>query len=142
MSMLIRIGRSPTVLNRLRFEVPKARDAPRETGSPTGSGTPKRRIRCDRIISATQLRASICKRGQCLRKNGKSRDQLDGPSHGKDLRMRFLGKDPESQQNGSPTIWDDGDSYVIQGWRVEDPKTWPSSAPSLTMRPWSASPSG
>ncbi len=36
--------------------------------------------------------------------------------------MRFLGKDPGSQQNGSPTIWDDGDSYVIQGWRVEDPE--------------------
>jgi hypothetical protein len=35
--------------------------------------------------------------------------------------MRFLGKDPNSEGGDSPTIWDDGDEYVIQGWRVTDP---------------------
>ena len=30
----------------------------------------------------------------------------------------FLGKDPDSPEGGSPSVWDDGDSYVIQGWRV------------------------
>jgi hypothetical protein len=35
--------------------------------------------------------------------------------------MRFLGKDPDSDGGQSPTIWDDGDEYVIQGWRVSDP---------------------
>ena len=35
--------------------------------------------------------------------------------------MRFLGKDPNSDGGQSPTIWDDGDEYVIQGWRVTDP---------------------
>jgi hypothetical protein len=33
---------------------------------------------------------------------------------------RFLGKDPDSPQGGSPSLWDDGDSYVIQGWAVTD----------------------
>jgi hypothetical protein len=33
---------------------------------------------------------------------------------------RFLGKDDQSPQGGSPSLWDDGDSYVIQGWRITD----------------------
>jgi len=37
--------------------------------------------------------------------------------------MRFLGKDPDSPNNGSPAIWDDGDSYVIQGLRITDDET-------------------
>lgn len=37
--------------------------------------------------------------------------------------MRLLGKDPESPNNGSPTVWDDGDAYVIQGWRISDADT-------------------
>ncbi len=37
--------------------------------------------------------------------------------------LQFLGKDPDSGYNGSPTLWDDGDAYVIQGWRVTDPAT-------------------
>jgi len=37
------------------------------------------------------------------------------------MALEFLGKDPGSETNNSPTIWDDGDSYVIQGWRVTDP---------------------
>jgi hypothetical protein len=37
------------------------------------------------------------------------------------MAMRFLGRDPESEHGSSPTIWDDGDSYVIQGWRIDQP---------------------
>jgi hypothetical protein len=37
------------------------------------------------------------------------------------MTLRFLGKDPNSDTANSPTIWDDGDNYVIQGWRVIDP---------------------
>jgi hypothetical protein len=36
------------------------------------------------------------------------------------MALRFLGKDPESNGDNSPTIWDDGDAYVIQGWLVSD----------------------
>ncbi|WP_144124116.1 hypothetical protein [Catellatospora sichuanensis] len=36
------------------------------------------------------------------------------------MSLTFLGKDPDSPGNDSPTIWDDGDSYVIQGWRITD----------------------
>jgi hypothetical protein len=38
--------------------------------------------------------------------------------------MKFLGVDPESSGNGSPTIWEDGDTYVIQGWRITDAATF------------------
>ena len=38
------------------------------------------------------------------------------------MTLRFLGKDPDSPTDGSPTIYDAGDSYVIQGWRVTDPQ--------------------
>lgn len=37
--------------------------------------------------------------------------------------MRFLGRDTESEGGQSPTIWDDGDCYVIQGWRITDEPT-------------------
>jgi hypothetical protein len=36
------------------------------------------------------------------------------------MAPRFLGKDPDSPQGGSPSLWDDGNSYVIQGWAVTD----------------------
>jgi hypothetical protein len=39
------------------------------------------------------------------------------------MALQFLGKDPESEYNGSPTVWDDGDCYVIQGWRITDSDT-------------------
>jgi hypothetical protein len=39
------------------------------------------------------------------------------------MALQFLGKDPESEYNGSPAVWDDGDCYVIQGWRITDPDT-------------------
>ncbi|MFF5715574.1 hypothetical protein [Streptomyces buecherae] len=37
--------------------------------------------------------------------------------------MRFLGKDPESPEGKSATVWDDEDSYVIQGLRVTDDRS-------------------
>ncbi|RKR91449.1 hypothetical protein BDK92_5845 [Micromonospora pisi] len=39
------------------------------------------------------------------------------------MTLRFLGKDPESPNNGSPTVYHDEerDTYVVQGWRVIDP---------------------
>lgn len=39
------------------------------------------------------------------------------------MSLRFLGKDPDSEHNGSPTLWDDGDCYVMQGWRIVDSAT-------------------
>lgn len=36
------------------------------------------------------------------------------------MALRFLGKDPASPSNDSPTIYDNGDTYVIQGWRITD----------------------
>ena len=36
------------------------------------------------------------------------------------MALRFLGKDPNSDQGQSPTVWDDGECYVIQGWRITD----------------------
>jgi hypothetical protein len=41
------------------------------------------------------------------------------------MTLRFIGVDPESPNNGSPTVWldeDDG-SIVIQGWKVSDERT-------------------
>lgn len=37
------------------------------------------------------------------------------------MALRFLGKDPASPVNDSPTIYDNGDTYVIQGWKIADP---------------------
>jgi hypothetical protein len=41
------------------------------------------------------------------------------------MSLRFIGKDPESPNNGSPTVWvDEGDdSIVIQGWKITDEST-------------------
>lgn len=39
------------------------------------------------------------------------------------MALRFLGKDPDSPVSDSPTIWDNGDSYVIQGWKIADAAT-------------------
>lgn len=38
------------------------------------------------------------------------------------MALVFLGKDPDSPVNDSPTIYDHGDNYVIQGWRIADPE--------------------
>jgi hypothetical protein len=34
------------------------------------------------------------------------------------MALRFIGKDPDSPNGDSPSVWDDGDSYVIQGWTI------------------------
>jgi hypothetical protein len=41
------------------------------------------------------------------------------------VSLRFIGKDPDSPNNGSPTVWlDEADrSIVIQGWRITDERT-------------------
>jgi hypothetical protein len=39
------------------------------------------------------------------------------------MTLQFLGKGPDSEYNGSPTVWDDGDCYIIQGWRITDQGT-------------------
>jgi hypothetical protein len=38
------------------------------------------------------------------------------------MSLQFIGRDPDSPNNGSPTVWldeDDG-SIVIQGWKIAD----------------------
>lgn len=37
------------------------------------------------------------------------------------MALTFLGKDPASPVNDSPTIYDNGDTYVIQGWKIVNP---------------------
>jgi hypothetical protein len=41
------------------------------------------------------------------------------------MTLRFIGVDPDSPNNGSPTIWldEEDDSIVIQGWKVTDDST-------------------
>jgi hypothetical protein len=42
------------------------------------------------------------------------------------MRAEFLGKDPESQVDGSPTLFatdrTDRVTYIAQGWKVTDPQ--------------------
>ena len=38
------------------------------------------------------------------------------------MSLRLLGKDPDSPNNGSPTIYDNGGTYIVQGWRLVDPR--------------------
>jgi hypothetical protein len=37
------------------------------------------------------------------------------------MAARFIGKDPDSPNGDSPSVWEDGDDFVIQGWKVTDP---------------------
>jgi len=39
------------------------------------------------------------------------------------MTLQFLGTDPASEYGNSPAVWDDGDCYVIQGWRITDHAT-------------------
>lgn len=41
------------------------------------------------------------------------------------MTLRFIGVDPDSPNNGSPTVWLDesDDSIVIQGWKIMDEDT-------------------
>lgn len=42
------------------------------------------------------------------------------------MRAHFLGKDPESEDDGSPTLFatdrPDRKTYIAQGWKVTDPE--------------------
>jgi hypothetical protein len=51
------------------------------------------------------------------------------------MTLRFLGKDPDSQNGQSPTVWDDGDSYVVQGWRITDAAALADIGNVPSMRP-------
>jgi len=38
------------------------------------------------------------------------------------MRLMFIGKDPESNPTGSPTVYrTDRETWVVQGWTVTDP---------------------
>ena len=37
------------------------------------------------------------------------------------MALRFIGKDPDSPNGDSPSVWDDGEDFVIQGWKISDP---------------------
>jgi hypothetical protein len=38
------------------------------------------------------------------------------------MRLTFIGKDPESNPTGSPTVYrTDRETWVVQGWNVTDP---------------------
>jgi hypothetical protein len=37
------------------------------------------------------------------------------------MAPRFIGKDPDSPNGDSPSVWDNGGDFVIQGWKVSDP---------------------
>jgi hypothetical protein len=40
------------------------------------------------------------------------------------VQLTFVGKDPESNPTGSPTVYrTDQQSWVVQGWVVSDPET-------------------
>jgi hypothetical protein len=40
------------------------------------------------------------------------------------MALHKLGKDPESPNNGSPTVYldDETDTYFLQGWKVTNPE--------------------
>ncbi len=41
------------------------------------------------------------------------------------MALRYIGKDPDSPNNGSPTVWVDEEdgSLVLQGWKITDEAT-------------------
>ncbi|WP_440072685.1 hypothetical protein [Streptosporangium sp. OZ121] len=39
------------------------------------------------------------------------------------MALRFLGKDPDSPDGDSPTVWEDGDDYILQGFTITDTAT-------------------
>lgn len=50
--------------------------------------------------------------------------QLD-LEEGRIMALRYIGVDPDTPNNGSPTVWvDEADgSFVIQGWKIIDDAT-------------------
>lgn len=47
------------------------------------------------------------------------------------MSLRFVGKDPESPNNGSPTVWVDEEdgSIVLQGWKITEDATLAAIGP-------------
>ena len=49
------------------------------------------------------------------------------------MEIRFLGKDPESAEGDSPTLWAtdrvERKTYIAQGWLVTDPQVLTSVGP-------------
>ncbi|MGH3327544.1 MAG: hypothetical protein ACRDPT_07105 [Streptomycetales bacterium] len=46
------------------------------------------------------------------------------------MRARFLGKDPNSQVDNSPTLFaTDRVTYIAQGWKVTDPQALADTGP-------------
>ena len=49
------------------------------------------------------------------------------------MRARFLGKDPESDEGESPTLYAtdraERRTFIAQGWRVTDPQVLPDIGP-------------
>jgi hypothetical protein len=37
------------------------------------------------------------------------------------MALKMLGKDSTCDDDNCPTVYDNGETYVIQGWRVTDP---------------------
>jgi transcriptional regulator with XRE-family HTH domain len=88
------------------------------------------------VFGALQLRAAMLlaragRSGDAWEYYGVAKDVVSGlPARAPDtcilMReaiMRFLGKDPDSPEGKSPTVWDDGDDYVLQGFRITDAVT-------------------
>jgi hypothetical protein len=64
------------------------------------------------------------------RRFGRNIAQL--PRQGAIMLLTFIGKDPESNPTGSPTMYrTDRASWVVQGWVVDDPD-------ALTEMNWSS----
>ena len=51
------------------------------------------------------------------------------------MALRFIGVDPDSPNNGSPTVWldEDDQSIVIQGWKITDDHTISEIAATRTI---------
>jgi hypothetical protein len=45
------------------------------------------------------------------------------------MALRLLGKDPNSEGGGSPSVYydDEQDTYVLQGWKLLDPERLPQA---------------
>lgn len=53
------------------------------------------------------------------------------------MRARLLGKDPESQEGNSPTLFatdhTDRKTYIAQGWKVTDPQALAATATTASV---------
>ncbi len=56
------------------------------------------------------------------------------------MRLTFVGKDPDSNPTGSPTVYrTDRETWIVQGWTVTDPTpsrrwTFPAGRPPWRSR--------